>query len=248
MMETVLQGLLELTGVNAALVVDEEGHLLAHRGRAVYDAALCEQVSVTLARVVDSIQLQHPDWESVTAHFGDGKLLLRNLGVVPQAGPCVLAVVADSTLNASFATVAIRVAAHKLKKGGDPAGGRTPSPTGPPLSWPSSPSSPPPLPVPSLPSGVRPPPSAPPRPTPLGGGPGVDPTAAAFLVRCTRELARQVGPMARIFVDEAQRRVSPGRAFSMAAATALLDDLAGQVEDPQARTAFLSAMRLPPRP
>lgn len=247
-MDAILQGLLELAGVNAALVVDEAGHLVAQRGRAVYDAALCEQVSGTLARVVDSIQLQHADWDSVTAQFADGKLLLRNLGVLPQHGPCVLVVVADSTLNASFATVAIRVAAQKLKRAPDPLG-RTPPPmSAPPMGWPSSPSSPPlPIPGPSLPSGVRPPPSAPPRPTPLGGAPA-DPAVAAFLARCSKELARHVGPMARIFVEEAVRRVSPGQPFTLASRQALLDDLARQIEDAPGRAAFLAAVRSPQPP
>lgn len=247
-MDPVLQGLLELSGVNAALVIDDSGRLVAQRGRAVYDASLCEQVAGPLSRVVDSLQLQHPDWESITAHFADGKLLLRNLGPLPSHGSCVLVVVADGNLNASFATVAIRVAAQKLKRAPDPYG-RTPPPmTAPPMGWPSSPSSPPlPAPGPSLPSGVRPPPSAPPRPS-LPGSSAVDPSAVAFLARCTRELARQVGPMARIFVEEAVRRVSPGHAFTLAARQALLDDLARQIEDPAGRATFLTAIRTPQPP
>jgi hypothetical protein len=246
-MEPILQSLLELAGVNATVVIDEAGRVLGHRGRAVYDLALCEQVSLTLARVVDSFQLQHPDWESIAAQFADGKLLVRNLGVLPPHGPCVLVVVADGDLNLSFATVSIRVAANKLKRLAE-GGGRTPTPTAPPAPWASSPpSSPIPLP-PASSSGVRPPPSAPPRPTPLLGSAGPDPVAAAYLVRCARELARYVGPMARIFIDEAVRRVSPGQPFTMAGAQALLQDVAGQIEDLAGRATFLAAMRAPRPP
>jgi predicted regulator of Ras-like GTPase activity (Roadblock/LC7/MglB family) len=244
-MESILQGLLELPGVNAAMVVDDGGRLIAHRGRAVYDAQLCEQVSATLARAVDSIQLQHEDWESLSAQFADGKLLVRNLGVLGAGGPCVLVLAADLGLNVSFATVAIRVAANKLRKLADPTA-RSPLPSAPPVlwqsaaSWPTSPASPPP-PLPSTTSGLRPPPSMPTRATP-GVAATPDPAAVAFLVRCTRELARQVGPMARVFVDEAVRRISPGQPFALAASRALLEDLAAQIEDPAGRTAFLASI------
>ena len=89
-METILQGLLDMPGVNAAILFDGAGRLLAHRGRSVYDRALCEQVGGPLARAVDSLQLQHEDWESASAQFADGTLLLRRLDTT-SAGPCVLA-------------------------------------------------------------------------------------------------------------------------------------------------------------
>jgi predicted regulator of Ras-like GTPase activity (Roadblock/LC7/MglB family) len=241
-MEAILQSLLELPGVNATLVVDGHGHLVAQRSHAVYDVPLCEQVSAVLARVVDSIHLQHEDWESVAANFADGKLLLRNVGPVLDHGPCVLVVAGDATLNVSFAVVSIRVAANKLRRLGEAAyTGRTPAPA----SWPSSPASPPP-PIPSSTSGLRPPPSVPGRVSPP---PFASPTpeAAEFLLRCTKELARHVGPMARVFVEEALRRISPGQPFALASAAALLQDVAGQIEDPASRGAFLAALQLPSR-
>jgi hypothetical protein len=44
-METILQSILDVAGVGAALVFDGSGHLVGFRGRAVYDQALCQQVS-----------------------------------------------------------------------------------------------------------------------------------------------------------------------------------------------------------
>ncbi len=114
-METSLQSLLDLAGVNAAMVYDGAGRLVAQRGKAVYDRGLCEQVGAPLGKAVDSIQLQHEDWEAVTARYADGTVILRNLGEVAGAS-YVLAVVADATLNPAFAAVAIRVAATKLRK------------------------------------------------------------------------------------------------------------------------------------
>ena len=54
-MEASLQSLLDLAGVNAAMVYDGAGRLVAQRGKAVYDRALCEQVGGPLSRAVDSI-------------------------------------------------------------------------------------------------------------------------------------------------------------------------------------------------
>ena len=114
-MDTILDGILEVAGVSAAMVVDGGGALCAHRGRAVYDRALCQQMAGKLAKVVDAVQLGQEEWDAISAQYADGKLLVRNLGAVAGAN-YVLAVVADATLNPSFATVAIRVAANKLKK------------------------------------------------------------------------------------------------------------------------------------
>jgi predicted regulator of Ras-like GTPase activity (Roadblock/LC7/MglB family) len=114
-MQTILQAILDVTGVGAALVFDGDGRLVCHSSHAVYDQTLCEQLSNFLLKVVDTVQLEQEDWESVSARYDDGRLLLRNLGAT-GSGTHVLAVVADATLNHSFATVAIRVAANKLKR------------------------------------------------------------------------------------------------------------------------------------
>src|SRR5512142_1451644 len=113
-MEVILQSLMDLGGVTAALVFDSTGQLLGHRGHAVYDQPLCAQVSAALAKALDAVQLQQEDWETVTAQYADGKIVLRKVVAAQQTN--VLAVVADPSLNASFATVALRVAAGKLKR------------------------------------------------------------------------------------------------------------------------------------
>ena len=76
-MDAILQTLMDLGGVNATMVFDSTGQLLGHRGHAIYDRALCEQVSGALVRAIDAVQLQQEDWETVSAQFQDGKLLLR---------------------------------------------------------------------------------------------------------------------------------------------------------------------------
>jgi predicted regulator of Ras-like GTPase activity (Roadblock/LC7/MglB family) len=255
-METSLQSLLDLAGVNAAMVYDGAGRLVAQRGKAVYDRALCEQVGGPLSRAVDSIQLQHADWEAATARFADGTVILRNLGDVAGAS-YVLAVVADATLNPAFAAVAIRVAATKLRKllgggasmaalptslgssvgpGGSQEGGRGPGS-----------------------SQVFPPPAHPAagsRPVLANSGlswsktggstlsavAAADPAAGAFLTRCSKELARYVGPMAKVYVEEAVRRLCPDATFTLGQAGALAEELAGQIEEAGDRAAFAKAL------
>ena len=265
-METILQEILDIAGVGAALVFDGGGRLVAHRGRAVYDRALCEQVSALLVKAVDSVQLQQEDWDSITALFADGRLLLRNLGA-GGGTPRVLAVVADATLNASFATVAIRVAAGKLKRaidGGGNASSMAPAPAAsspgasgasgaaPAAALGASRATPPPLPTPA-------PAAADSRPGLAGSGLAwskissvglssvsvADPASAAFLTRASRELARYVGPISKVFVEEAVRRISSDAPFSLPLGRALVDELAAQVEDPKDRALFVQALGKP---
>src|SRR6185436_13059693 len=73
------------------------------------------QVARSVVTSIDSVQLIQDDWDMLTAHFGDGKLLLRSLrtgGGKPRR--FILAVIADATLNTAFLGVALRVAASKL--------------------------------------------------------------------------------------------------------------------------------------
>lgn len=241
-MEAILQTLMELDGVTAALVFDSAGQLLGHRGRSVYDRSLCEQFAADMVKTLDAIQLQQEDWETIAAQYQDGKLLLRRIGTAGDRTQ-VLAVIADGTLNPSFATVAIRVAAGKLKKlqsGGTasslmgtppPAAGSGPGSDSRPLSD-------------SRPGLAH-------SGTSWSGSSSVglarvqvsDPASGAFLARCAKELAHFVGPMAKVFVEESVRRVSPDAPFSMAAAPPLVEDLAAQIEDPADRKRFQKAIR-----
>ena len=243
-MEAILQSLMDLGGVTAALVFDGTGRLVGHRGHAVYDEALCAHVSGVLAKAVDAVQLQQDDWETVTAQYADGKIVLRRVVAGDQSH--VLAVVAGGSLNASFATVALRVAAGKLKRllegGGSTSGvglgssaaakagpgGSGPHPGG---------------------SGSHPGDS---RPNLANSGLSwskisnvglsrvsvADPASGAFLGRCAKELAPYGGPVAKVYVEEAVRRVAPDAPFAMAQAKPLVEDLAAQIEDSDDRTRF----------
>jgi hypothetical protein len=258
-MQTILQAILDVTGVGAVLVFDGAGRLVCHSSHAIYDQTLCEQLSNFLLKVVDTVQLEQEDWESVSARYDDGRLLLRNLGAT-GSGTHVLAVVADATLNHSFATVAIRVAANKLKRvlGGGAASSvlaaASSSLASSSLASSSLASSSPvasSLPASSIPADSR---------AALAGSSSLsrpqtssvglahiavaDSASSTFLFRSAKEIARYLGPKAEACVEEAVHRVSPDAPFSLGLGAKLLDDLAGQIDDGDDRKRFRQTLAL----
>jgi hypothetical protein len=220
-MDAILQSLHEVEGVQATLVVDCEGQLLAHRAHAVYDHSLLQEVGRTVVNAIDSLQLVHDDWELVSAGFADGKLLIRNLNAARQSPgqAAALAVVADSRLNPSFAGVAIRVAASRLRNGApSPAAAPTPAPL----------------------RIVTPAPVAAARPR--TADPNGDPRAAAFLAACATALAGSVGPMAKVFVREAVQGVCGPAPFAREHVLPLIAQLERHIEDPAERAQFRQSM------
>ncbi len=113
-MENTLQAVLDVAGVSAAIVFDGAGRIVCHRGRSICDRSLCERLGRPLAKAIDTVQLEQVDWETISGRYADGWVLVRNLGDSETA--YALAVVADPTLSLSFATIAFRVAANKLRK------------------------------------------------------------------------------------------------------------------------------------
>lgn len=246
MLEQILQSLRDVEGVQGAMIVDPAAAVVAHRAHAIYDLPVLQQVARSVATSVDSVQLIQDDWDMLTAHFGDGKLLLRSLRTSgARARRYVLAVIADSTLNVAFLGVALRVAATKLVaelETAPPAAiapvpgaiasgstGRIPlveparpelARTG--LSWSGSTTG----------SGVG------------SSDVGVsDPASSTFLSACTRALAASVGPMAKVFVKEAVRKVCGERPFSRSDGPALIAHLAAEIEDGDDRAMFQRATR-----
>src|SRR5215471_2343484 len=129
MLERILQGLHDVEGVQATLIFDSQGTILAAQAHSVYDGELLQQVSRSIVSAIDSVALVQEDWELVTASFAEGKVLIRNVRLAGKhARTYTLAVVADARLNPSFANVAIRVAASKLKTELDIQGASTMQP------------------------------------------------------------------------------------------------------------------------
>lgn len=262
MMKRILENLHTVEGVQGSLVVDGNGQILAYQAHALYDINLLEQISQTIVSAVDSVRLLHDDWDSLSANFSDGNLVLRNLKPGGEAAgrTVVLGLIADARLNASFAGVALRVATAKLKSllespnsvsslgvsqplSSTLTGGPTTQPFGAPpstrtasgasgapasdlansgLNWSGLGS-----------SGTR---SA-------SEVPVADPESSAFLTACTKALAGSVGPMAKVFVKDAVRKLCPDRAFSRAQGDSLISILRSHIDDPEESALFLKKMR-----
>ncbi len=256
-MQTIFQAILEVTGVDAVLVFDSAGRLASHRSHAIHDQALWEQLGNFLLKAVDTVQLEQEDWESISARYADGRLFLRNLGASDN-DTHVLAVVADATLNHSFATVALRVAANRIKAvlGGGAASSSALAT--PPLAATSSSLAPSSLLARSMPADSK---------TRLAGSSGVslsrtssvglagiavaDPTSSITLSRPAKEVARHLGPGAGVRVKEAIRRVPPDAPLSLALGPKLLDDdLAARTENgddqKRSRQTLAHAVQVPP--
>jgi predicted regulator of Ras-like GTPase activity (Roadblock/LC7/MglB family) len=263
MLETILQGLREVEGVQGAMIVDSSAAVVAYRAHSIYDLSVLQQVARSVVNSIDSVQLIQDDWDVLTAHFGDGKLLLRSLRTASgKPRRYILAVIADGTLNVAFLGVALRVAASKLLVELEDGAATTPSP---------SPS--------SIPSGSQVSAAPPPNPSHISGripladqsrpevaktgiswsgvssgvssGSGVggsdisvaDTASSTFLSACTKALAASVGPMAKVFVKEAVRKVCGDRPFSRSDGPALLAQLAAGIDDNDDRASFQRATR-----
>jgi predicted regulator of Ras-like GTPase activity (Roadblock/LC7/MglB family) len=257
-LEEVLDTLREVDGVEAAMVVDHAGEILAqltHRSLAIYDVSRLQRVGRAMASSADASRLLQDDWELLVTEFGDRKLVLRSVpfaGVRPRS--CVLAVIGDAALNLAFLAVALRVAASKLRTELEaaPAASVVEAPdapavlTGPPVSSITARLPLPPPPVSDLvdagltwsgtaPSSVG---------SSLTGDVGVsDSASSTFLSACTRALGASVGPMAKVFVKEAVRRICGERPFSRADGMALIAQLAAGIDDTEDRALFERATR-----
>jgi hypothetical protein len=231
--------------------------VVAHRSHAIYDLSILQQVARSVVNTVDSVQLIQDDWDLLTAHFGEGKLLIRSLRITgAKQRRYVLAVISDASLNVAFLGVALRVAAGKLIAELE---------NGPPV--PAAPQSTPiPVVLAAGSSGRVPPAPEPPRPelaktglswSGISAGSGVmsgsgvgtsdvtvvDAASSAFLSGCTKALAASIGPMAKVFVKEAVRKVCGERAFSRADGPALVAHLAASIDDNDDRAMFQRATR-----
>jgi hypothetical protein len=71
----------------------------------------------------------------------------------------------------------------------------------------------------------------------------MDAASSTFLSACTKALAASVGPMAKVFVKEAVRKVCGERPFSRADGPAVLAHLATTIDDTDDRALFQRATR-----
>jgi predicted regulator of Ras-like GTPase activity (Roadblock/LC7/MglB family) len=256
MLDSILQGLREVAGVQGAMIVDYASTVVAHRAHTIYDLDVLQQVARSAINAAESVQLLQDEWEVLTAHFSEGKLILRNVkaaGAKPRR--YVLAVIGDATLNLAFLGVALRVAAGKLVNAFDavPPGASgasgVSSASGPTATRTAMPSA-----VTGRMSVIDPARPAVAKTGVAWTGGGVstvdgsgvetaDASSSAFLTACTTALAASQGPIAKVFVREAVRKVCVGRPFSRADGPALLAQLATLIDDAQERATFQRSTR-----
>jgi len=251
MLEPILQGLRDVEGVQGAMVMDHTAAVIAHRAHTIYDLAVLQQVARSIANTVDSVQLMQDDWDMLTAQFGEGRLLLRSLrtaGAKPRR--YILAVIADATLNVAFLGVALRVTSAKLVAELEAAPVAAPGAAAPATATVAGASG----------GTGQQTLSDPPRPelaktglswsgVSSGSGAGSsdvsvsDSSSSSFLTACTKALAASIGPMAKVFVKEAVRKVCGERPFSRADGPALIAHLANTIDDLDDRAMFQRAAR-----
>lgn len=241
-MDKIFQSLHDLEGVNGALITDASGNLMAFKAHSMYDAAILQQVCRTVVSALDSVKLVQEEWEAVTAHFTEGRLLLRNLSVRGKGPQLALCVIADARLNPSFASVAVRVAVGKLRtlleSNGYTFGAASVSATGSQSSGQMPIAQPAALPTEVASSGLS--------WSGLGNASAMsasgvavaDAESAAALSHCTKALAKSVGPIAKIFVKDAVRRVFPDRPFSKDHTKRLLTELSKHIDNPNDAALF----------
>jgi predicted regulator of Ras-like GTPase activity (Roadblock/LC7/MglB family) len=271
-MKRILQALHAVDGVQGSLVIEGQGQILAYQAHPLYDASLLEMVSQTIVSTVDSVQLLHEDWETLSASFTDGSVVLRNIkpGGAAAGRTIVLGLIADSRLNPSFAGVAMRVAAGKLKTllESPNAASSDLASSNPNLSssYPNLAGSNPMVKVPAA-GSLTPPPvsqgsSQVVKTTPselassglswsgLGSsGRGAtnvevaDAESSAFLTACTKTLGASVGPMAKVFVKEAVRKLCANNPFSRAQWEPLIAELRKHIADDDEAVQFQKKLR-----
>jgi hypothetical protein len=233
------------------MVIDRAATVIAHSAHSIYDLPVLAQVARSVGAAVDAIGLIQDDWELLTASFADGKLLLRSLRTSgPRPRSYVLVVISDASLNVAFLGVALRVAAAKLVAELEVAPAAPPSA---PVVPPSAPVAPP-----SMPAAAAAP--EPVRSILARGSSGIhgdgvppgslgdvdvggDPASAAFLTACTKALGRSLGPLAKLHIKEAVRKVCGERPFSRADGPALVAQVANVIEDSDDRATFQRATR-----
>ncbi len=246
MIEMIMDSLYEVKGVRAAAIVDNNGSIMFYKSHNIYDSEVFTHAGKAIIKTIESFELQSEEWSEFQALFEDGRLIVKRFDQMLL----VTLVEVDTQLN--FINVAIRVASKKIerliKKHGiqvlnqqiqngknlsqtpeNPAIYSTTSPVISPtattelsssgLAW----------------SGI--------------GVSGINSQVqvltqhdSEILSECSKKLGRYVGPMARILVKKAVKRVSKGSTFSRKHLPMLIEELALEISNPQMRITFKNSL------
>lgn len=109
-MKRTLDDLCTMAGVNGVFVCTDEGSLIEFSAPRMYDAETFSHAATAVARAAESVSVQHSDWETLVAHFNDGRLIFSRMDQY------ILCVISDQGTNVPFLNVAIKVAKNKIKR------------------------------------------------------------------------------------------------------------------------------------
>ncbi len=186
-MEDIFDNLVELEGVRGAFLFDRKGRFEGGKVHQIYDQSILSNAIGPIMNAIDSMSVQYGDLANLSVHFSEGKLVLRRVGKWH-----ILAVIADATINSAFANIAINVAEKKLSAAIEK--GELPKPSPVTATTTQAPVAPVPG---SMQGGAR-------------QAASQNQATREFLDRCTKALAQSVGPIAKLFVQEASNRFSAG--------------------------------------
>ncbi|MCB9653889.1 MAG: roadblock/LC7 domain-containing protein [Deltaproteobacteria bacterium] len=224
--EKSLTNLFELDGVRGTFVLDPKGQVLRSRAHAIYDQETLQRAASSVSKALDSMQVQHGEWNSTQIHFSDGKLLLRSLGQY------ILGVIADSSTNVAFANVALNVAAKKIT---EVIESKPIEAVAAAAAAPQAPAAQPHLNVSGLSMsasglGLSASGSAPPI--------HMSDEVNAFVTRCVKALAKSVGPMAKVIVKETVRAIALNGELTRDQLRPLVKALEEKIEAVEERSEF----------
>ncbi|MBK8014788.1 MAG: roadblock/LC7 domain-containing protein [Deltaproteobacteria bacterium] len=227
--EKSLTNLFELDGVRGTFVLDPKGQVLRSRAHAIYDQETLQRAASSVSKALDSMQVQHGEWNSTQIHFSDGKLLLRSLGQY------ILGVIADSSTNVAFANVALNVAAKKITEviESKPIEAVAAAAAAAPSA--QAPAAQPHLNVSGLSMsasglGLSASGSAPPI--------HMSDEVNAFVTRCVKALAKSVGPMSKVIVKETVRGIALNGELTRDQLRPLVKALEEKIEAVEERSEF----------
>ncbi|MBU0552751.1 roadblock/LC7 domain-containing protein [Myxococcota bacterium] len=244
----ILKSLYEVEGVRSAALIRLNGELLGHQSHAIYDNDVIINASKFLVQALESFELQNENWEEFNAEFEDGWVIVRKFK------EAFLVIITEDSIKLNFVSVAIRIAAKKiinaLESGYDGASmaQSAPSISHNTLSQPQTIQHSQPEPTVSMSASALS--SSGLNWSGLGSsqiGQSMisvsNQESSTFLTKCTDQLKKSMGPIARVIVKKAVRRISRGEPFSQKHFDLLINDLTQEIPNKAAQDEFRRIMR-----
>lgn len=254
-MNKVLKTLYNVDGVRSATLLNSSGEVISHQSHSIYDTEVLNSASRFLIQALESFELQNEEWEEFNAEFEDGWVIVRRFK------KAFLLIVTEDNIKLNFVSVAIRIAAKKINKilddgldlsagsGLDSSDNNSVEISHSTLSQAQK----------VIPSHKNVPPQSGMSASALSSsglnwsGLGTsqigqsmisvsNQDSSTFLTKCTDQLKKSMGPIARVIVKKAVRRISRGEPFSQKHFSLLLEELIQEIPKKSAQDEFRKVM------